>query len=105
MIDCATSLWHWDVKAFKHEILKSKKFEKILKNKLIIYILILNNKNEDVITLIILYKVISYINVFFKKNAEKLSEHERGNHIIELNEQDSSFELLYNLLSSELKTL
>ena len=70
-----------------------------------VYTLILSNKNEDVTTLIIFYKIISYINVFFKKNAEKLSEHEKNNHIIELNEQNSSFKSLYNLSSLELKTL
>ena len=39
-----------------------------------------------------------------KKNAEKLSEHEKDNYIIELNKQDSSFEFLYNLLILKLKT-
>ena len=42
--------------------------------------------------------------MFFKENAEKLPEYERGNHVIKLNEQDSLFGLLYNLLSLKLKT-
>ena len=105
MIDCTTSSWHWNVKAFKHKIFKPKKFEKILKNKPVIYALILSNKNEDVMTSIIPHKIINYTDVFFKENAEKLSEHERGNHIIELNEQNSSFKSLYNLSNLELKTL
>ena len=53
----------------------------------------------------IFYKVVSYTNVFFKKNTEKLSEYKKNDYIIKLNEQDSSFELLYNLLSLKLKTL
>ena len=105
MIDCVTSLWCWDVEAFKHEILKFKKFEKILKNKPIIYALILGNKNEDVTALMIFCEVADYTDVFFKENTEKLSEHKEGNHVIELNEQDSSFEFLYNLLNLKLKTL
>ena len=55
--------------------------------------------------LIILYKITDYTDVFFKENAEKFLKHEEGNYIIKLNEQDSLFEFLYNLLSSELKTL
>ena len=105
MIDCATSLWHWNVKAPKHEILKPKKFRKILKNKPVIYTLILSNKNEDIITSIILCEIINYTDVFFKKNIRKLSEYEESDHTIELNEQDSPFKPLYNLLSLELKTL
>ena len=105
MIDCATSLWCWNVEAFKHEIFKFKKFEKILRNEPVIYALILNNKNEDITALIIFYKIIDYTDVFFKENAEKLSEYEKDNHAIELNEQDSSFKSLYNLLSLELKIL
>ena len=105
MIDYVTSLWHWNVEAFKHEILKPKKFEKILKNESVIYALILNNKNEDVVILIILCKIVNYTDVFFKKNAGKLSEHEESDHVIKLNEQNSLFELLYNLSSLKLKTL
>ena len=104
MIDCDTLLWHWNVEASKHEILKPKKFEKILRNEPVIYALILGNKNEDIVTLIIFCEVAAYTDVFFKENAEKLSEHEKGDHIIKLNEQDSLFELLYNLSSSKLKT-
>ena len=70
-----------------------------------IYALILSNKNEDVTAPMIFCEIADYINVFFKKNTKKLSEHEEGDHVIELNEQDSPFEPLYNLLSSELKTL
>ena len=86
MIDCTISSWCWDIKAFKHEILKPKKFEKILRNKPVIYTLILGNKNEDVAASIIPYKVAVYTDVFFKENAGKLSEHEEGDHIIKLNE-------------------
>ena len=53
MIDCVTSLWCWDVEAPKHEILKPKKFEKILRNEPVVYVLILGNKNENVTALII----------------------------------------------------
>ena len=51
------------------------------------------------------HEIVDYIDVFFKENAEKLSEHKESDHIIELNEQDSPFEPLYNLSNSELKTL
>ena len=51
----------------------------------------------------IFYKIINYIDVFFKKNAEKLSEHKEGDYIIKLNKQNSSFKFLYNLLSLKLK--
>ena len=70
-----------------------------------IYALILGNKNEDITTLIIFCEIADYTDVFFKKNAEKFSEHKESDHVIKLNEQDSSFESLYNLLSLELKTL
>ena len=70
-----------------------------------IYALILNNKNEDIITLIIFYKIINYTDVFFKKNTEKLLEHKESNYIIKLNKQNSSFKSLYNLLNLKLKTL
>ena len=66
--------------------------------------MILSNKNENVTALIISHKIINYTDVFFKKNTEKLSEYEKGDYAIELNEQDSSFKSLYNLLNSELKT-
>ena len=51
-----------------------------------IYTLILGNKNENVITSMILCKITDYTDVFFKENAEKLSEHEGDDHIIKLNE-------------------
>ena len=86
MIDCVTSLWHWDVEAPKHEILKSKKFEKILRNESVVYALILGNKNEDIVTSVIPCEIATYTDVFFKENAGKLSEHEGGDHIIKLNE-------------------
>ena len=70
-----------------------------------IYALILDNKNEDVAALIIPCEIITYTDVFSKENAEKLPKHEEGNHAIKLNEQDPPFESLYNLSSSELKTL
>ena len=70
-----------------------------------IYILILDNKNENVTASIIFHKITDYTDVFSKKNAEKLSEHEKGDHIIELNEQDFPFGSLYNLSSLKLKTL
>ena len=105
MIDCTTSLWCWGVEAFKYEILKPKKFGKILRNEPVIYALILGNKNEDVAASIISCEIIVYIDVFFKENAGKLLKYKEGNHAIELNEQDPFFEPLYNLSSSELKTL
>ena len=43
--------------------------------------------------------------MFSKKNAGKLPEHEESDHAIELNGQDPPFGPLYNLSSSELKTL
>ena len=105
MIDCVTSLWCWNVEAFKHKILKPKKFEKILRNKPMVYALILGNKNEDVTALMIFCEIVDYTDVFFKKNAEKLSKYEKSDYVIKLNEQDSLFKSLYNLLNSELKTL
>ena len=69
-----------------------------------IYVLILSNKNENITTLMILCEIADYTDVFFKKNAEKLSEYKEGNYVIELNEQDFLFEFLYNLLNSKLKT-
>ena len=70
-----------------------------------VYALILGNKNEDIVASIIPYEIADYTDVFFKENAGKLSEHGEGDHVIDLDEQDSSFEPLYNLSSSELKTL
>ena len=70
-----------------------------------IYILILSNKNENVAVLIIFYKIIDYINVFFKENAEKLLKYKEDDYIIKLNKQNPPFKPLYNLSSSELKTL
>ena len=68
-----------------------------------VYALILGNKNENIVALIILYEVTVYTDVFFKENTGKFSEHGGDDYIINLNEQDSLFEFLYNLLSSELK--
>ena len=65
----------------------------------------MGNKNENITALIILCEIIIYTDVFFKENAGKLPEHEKDDHVIKLNEQDFLFESLYNLSSSELKTL
>ena len=54
MIDYTTLLWCWDVEAPKYEILKPKKFGKILRNEPVVYTLILSNKNENITALIIL---------------------------------------------------
>ena len=53
----------------------------------------------------IFHEVADYTDVFYKKNAEKLLKYKEDNYAIKLNEQDSSFEFLYNLLSLKLKTL
>ena len=84
--------------------MKLKKFKKILRNEPVIYALILSNKNEDIIVLIIFCKIINYTDVFSKENAEKFLEHKKDDYIIKLNKQDFLFELLYNLLSLKLKT-
>ena len=86
IINCATLLWYWNVKAFKYEIFKLKKFEKILRNKPVVYTLILGNKNENITILIILYEITDYTDVFFKENAEKLPEYKEDDYAIELNE-------------------
>ena len=65
----------------------------------------MSNKNKNIIILIIFYKIVDYTDVFFKKNTEKLLEYEENDYIIKLNEQNSSFKSLYNLLSLKLKTL
>ena len=70
-----------------------------------IYVLILSNKNKDITASIIFHKIINYTDVFFKENAGKLLKHEEDDYVINLNKQDFPFEPLYNLLSSELKTL
>ena len=70
-----------------------------------IYALILSNKNEDIAASIIFHKIVNYTNIFFKENAGKLPEHEEDDHIIKLNKQNPFFKPLYNLFSSELKTL
>ena len=49
-------------------------------------------------------KIADYVNVFSKKNAEKLSEYEEDDHVINLEEQNSSFRSLYNLSDLKLKT-
>ena len=46
-----------------------------------------------------------YINVFFKKNAKKFLFHESENHAINLNENDSFYELIYNLSTIKLRIL
>ena len=86
MIDCTILSWCWGVEAPKHEILKPKKFGKILRNKPVVYALILSNKNEDITASMIFCKVASYTDVFSKENAGKLSEYKGGDHVIELNE-------------------
>ena len=70
-----------------------------------VYTLILSNKNKDVTISIIFCKIISYTDVFFKENAEKLSKNKKGDYVIELNKQDFSFGFLYNLSNLKLKIL
>ena len=50
-------------------------------------------------------KLTEYTDVFFKENAEKLLFYESENHTINLNENDSLYELIYSLLTIELKIL
>ena len=50
-------------------------------------------------------KIKNYKKMFFNKNAEKLSSHEMQNHVINLNNNDSSYESFYNLSAFKLKIL
>ena len=64
----------------------------------------MSNKNENIIVLMIFYEIVDYIDVFSKKNAGKLLKYKEDDYVIELNKQDFSFKVLYNLLSLKLKT-
>ena len=48
-------------------------------------------------------KIKNYKKMFFNENVEKFSFYEMQNHVIKLNDNDSSYELLYNLLTLKLK--
>ena len=63
------------------------------------------NKSCDRNMFKLFIKLTEYINVFFKKNAKKLFFYKSENHIINLNENDSFYELIYSLLIIELRIL
>ena len=50
-------------------------------------------------------KFTEYTNVFFKENAKKLFSHEFKDYAINLNENDSFYKLIYNLLIIKLRIL
>ena len=63
------------------------------------------NKSCDRNILKLFIKLTEYINVFFKKNIKKFLFHESENHAINLNENDSFYELIYSLLIIKLRIL
>ena len=76
-----------------------------LQNEFIVYafIMCVNNSNAELSALF--KKIKNYKEMFFNKNIEKLSFHKMQNYIINLNDNDSLYELFYNLSTFELKTL
>ena len=61
-----------------------------------------NNNNAESLTLF--KKIKNYKKIFFNENVKKLSFHKMQNYVINLNDNDSSYESFYNLLTFKLKT-
>ena len=76
----------------------------MLQNESVVYALVLTSKNADMKVTEMSQKIVDYADVFSKKNAEKFSKYEEDDHVIDLEEQDSFFRSLYNLLDLKLKT-
>ena len=63
------------------------------------------NKSCDRNMFKLFIKLIEYINVFLKKIVKKFLFHEFKNHVINLNENNLFYELIYSLLIIKLKIL
>ena len=77
----------------------------VLQNESTVYAFMMCVNNSNAESSALSKKIKNYKEVFFNENAEKLLFYEMQNHIIKSNDNDSSYELFYNLSIFELKTL
>ena len=59
--------------------------------------------NNNVKSSALFKKIKNYKEMFFNENTRKFSFHEMQNHVINLNDNDLSYEFLYNLSAFKLK--
>ena len=76
-----------------------------LQNESTIYAFIMCISNSNTESSALSEKIKNYEEMFFNKNAGKLSSHKMQNHVIKLNDNNSSYKSFYNLSALELKTL
>jgi len=123
-IDMIARTWCFNVNEHAFELFFAQVFAKALQDEFIVYALVMinvvkksivehqvkamNNMTSDIInaleTQTLLIELKEYKDVFLTESAGKLSLHEDHDHAIEITAK-SSYELLYNLLNTELVTL
>ncbi len=111
-IDIKTRIWRFDIEESALEIENAATFSRTLATELTVYALIINDVDEfDVRTAVtsvaqslsICYA--DYVDVFSTEEADHLSQYKTSDHAIDLKDNESSYDSLYNLFATELQTL
>ena len=68
-----------------------------------------NTVDDSVLSAIIENKIssqyVEFEDVFFEQNASELTKHDSQNHVIDINDKESSFDSMYNLSITKLEIL
>ena len=112
-IDWVTLTWHYKIEFDRITLDSLKKFLTRKDKKIFVYVLICNQVNDATRNLEfalssrqVLDDLFAYINMFSKKNASRLLEHDEKNHVIDfIFDKNSSFDSLYNISKKKLMYL
>jgi len=110
-IDCELMIWCFEINLWMFIFKDAESFKEMI-NKSVICVFfwsVLKVKTVHIQSINIIF-VISFVyaeyeNVFFKVEVKHLSAHEKHDHVIDTNDENSLYKSLYNLLNKELQVL
>jgi len=110
-IDCELMIWHFEINLWTFIFKDAEDFKKTMNESIICVLFwsVLKVKTVCIqninVTSIISSVYAEYENVFFEIEVKHLSAHEKHDHVIDTNNENSLYEFLYNLSNKELQIL
>ena len=110
-IDCVLWIWCFDIESQLIFLKKSEKFEHDIQDSVICDLMwtefnAIIMHLQDISMIFALFKIYNdYIDVFSELKTECLLIHKKYDHVIEINDENSSHNSFYNLLKTELQFL
>ena len=110
-IDCVLQIWHFDIKSQSISLKKSEEFKHNIQDSVICDLIwtksdVIMMCLQDINIISALSKIYNdYVDVFSELKTECLLTHEKHDHVIEINDENSLHNSLYNLSKTELQFL